>query len=381
MRIAFIILIGVHGIIHVFGFLKAFNITESNAISQSISKSIGLIWLLTSILFVFALVQFVLHSNYWWLSGALSAMFSQLLIFQYWSDTKFGTIANLIILMAAIMAYSHFSFTNKILEERERLFKNSQTIGGKRISKESISELPLTVQKWLINSGLIGQQRISNVYLVQELQLKMNPKQTNWNNGKAEQYFTTQPPAFNWSINTEMNSVLTAVGRDKFVDGKGEMVIKLQSLIKVANAEDDQKINEASIQRFLAEIVWFPSASLSPYIRWETVDDYSAKATIEYKGTKGWGVFHFDENGNFKKYVAMRYKDANDVEPLEWTIIATKNEVRNGIKIPTECQASWTLEDGIWTWLKIKIVDIQYNLKEIPMTNNAYSLSFRSNTK
>ena len=39
--------------------------------------------------------------------------------------------------------------------------------------------------------------KISNVFLTQDLQLKFKPGQEKWNKGKAEQYFTIQPPAFN----------------------------------------------------------------------------------------------------------------------------------------------------------------------------------------
>lgn len=208
------------------------------------------------------------------------------------------------------------------------------------------------------------------MHLVQELQLNLKPEQTSWNNGTAEQYFSVQPPAFNWSINTEMYSILRVVGRDKFVDGKGEMKIKLLSLIPVANANNNKKIHQASLQRYLAEIVWFPTASLCQFVKWENINDYSAKATMEYHGTKGTGVFYFDKNGNFEKFVAMRYKDLNDAEPTEWTVTASKTEERNGIKIPVACEVSWRLENGQWTWLKLKITDIQYNVTEMPVTKN-----------
>jgi hypothetical protein len=84
---------------------------------------------------------------------------------------------------------------------------------------------------------------------------------------------------------------------------------------------------------------------------------------MEFNGTKGSGVFHFDGDGHFKKFVAQRYQDASSIKPTEWTVVATKSEVRNGINIPIECEASWTLEDGKWTWLKLKITDIQYDVK------------------
>jgi hypothetical protein len=87
---------------------------------------------------------------------------------------------------------------------------------------------------------------------------------------------------------------------------------------------------------------------------------------MEYMGTKGSGIFHFNKNGNFEKFVANRYKDANDVAPTEWTVTATKTEEVNGVTIPAECEASWKLEQGEWTWLKLKIQHIEYNIEKIP---------------
>ena len=327
---------------------------------------------MTFIFFIITVFFNLIHSDYWWLIGFLAVIASQVLIFNYWSDAKFGTIANLIILLALILSYSSFNFKSKIVKEREKLFESSQSVSEKVITKETISELPSIIQKWLINNGTISKKPIYNVYLTQELQLKLKPEQTTWNYGMAEQYFTIQPPAFNWNINTEMNSILSIVGRDKFVDGKGEMVIKLLSLIPVANTKNNEKVNQATLQRYLAEIVWFPSASLNEYIKWEPIDDNSARAIMEYKGTEGSGEFYFDNNGNFERFVAMRYQDSNDDKPTKWTVTATKTEERNGIKIPIECEASWEFESGKWTWLKLKITDIQYNVNKMPVANNVY---------
>lgn len=372
MRIALIILIGIHGIIHLFGFLKAFGISEFNAISQPISKTSGFIWLLTFVVFAITMILLIFQSNFWWLSGFLAVIASQILIFNYWSNAKFGTIANLLILISAIIAFSNFSFKNKVDEERKVLFEKSEPDKEKVITQQTISKLPTIVQKWLTNIGVIGNNPISNVHLVQELQLKLKPDQENWNNGKANQYYTIYPPAFNWSITTEINSILSIVGRDKFVNGNGEMTIKLLSLISVADAKNSDKIDQATLQRFLAEIVWFPTASLSDYITWEQIDENSAKATMTFNGTKGSGIFHFDNNGIFKKFTAMRYKDVKDSLPKLWTVSAIKTEERNGLKIPTELKADWKLDNNTWTWLKIKITEIEYNVKKNLVANNAY---------
>ncbi|GJM35339.1 MAG: hypothetical protein DHS20C18_43400 [Saprospiraceae bacterium] len=254
-------------------------------------------------------------------------------------------------------------------DERARMFENSNIINKKMLSEQMTSDLPAIVQKWLSNSGMIDNEAIFNVYLEQDLQMLMKPEQKDWSNAKAKQYFTIDPPAFNWSVSLKMNPVVSVVGRDKFENGQGEMTIKLFSVFSIANAKNDEKVNQATLQRYLAEIAWFPSAALSDYITWEAMEGPSAKATMEFNGTKGSGVFHFDEQGNFKKFVAMRYKDIKDVEPTEWTVTATKTELRNGIKIPVELKADWKLDNADWTWLKLKIVDIKYNIDKLPVAN------------
>ncbi len=366
MRIALLILIVIHGIIHLFGFFKAFGISEFNAITHSISKSYGVVWLLVFFLFGLTVILNLIQSDYWWLSGFLAVILSQLLIINYWSNAKFGTLVNLIILMAVLIGYSSFSFRQKIQEERIHMFANTLTQNREVVTEQALRDLPAIVQKWMRANGILGKEVITNVHLTQEVQLKMKPEQSTWNPGTAKQYFTIHPPAFHWAINTEMNSILSVVGRDQFKEGKGEMLIKLWSLIPVADAKHEEKVNQATLQRFLAEIVWFPTAALSPYLTWERIDDHSARAVMDYKGTKGSGVFHFNKDGGFEKFVAMRFQNSSDSKPTQWTVKATKTEIRNGILIPVECEASWKLENGEWTWLKLKIRDIQYDVKDMP---------------
>lgn len=367
MRIALIIIIGIHGLIHLFGFLKAFGFAEFDQLSQAISKSSGILWLLSFLLFAISILLMLLKSDYWWMATLLAVIVSQVLIFSYWSDAKYGTVANLIILLASIVAYANFSFLQQVKEERTMLFEQSESISQDLITEESISQCPPIIQKWLRSSGMVGRSKISNVYLQQELDLKLKPEQADWTHGSAEQYFSIQPPAFNWSINTNFASIFNVVGRDKFQNGKGEMIIKLLSLIPVADAKNHEKIDQGSLQRYLAEIVWFPSAALSEYIQWESIDSLSARATMEYGGTKGSGTFYFNEDGSFKKFSCMRYQDSKSAEPARWTVIATRSETRNGIMIPLECEVNWEIDKEDWCWLKLKITDIEYNLDSIPI--------------
>jgi len=367
MRIALLILMSLHGIIHLFGFLKAFKISEFSGISQPVSTTSGLFWLATFLLFLGTAVLYSFRVDIWWALGIVAIPISQILIFGFWSDAKYGTIINLVILAVGLLAYLNNDFNSLIRQERSEMFQKSSRGEERTLTREDIKDLPVAVQKWLDYSGVIGRPAISNVFLTQELQLKFKPEQEEWSSGDAEQYFTMQPPAFNWSIHTQMNPLISVSGRDRFENGRAEMLIKVFSLVPVVDVKDDKKVDQSALQRYLAEMVWFPSASLSTYLEWEEIDGHSAKATLDYNGTRGSGVFYFDETGQFKKFVAMRFQDPNDQDPIEWTVIANKTEERNGIRIPTECEATWNLESGQWTWLKLKIKHIEYDIERMPL--------------
>lgn len=364
MRIALLVLILTHGLIHLMGFLKGYGLADFEALSKSISKGWAILWMIAFLLMLLTAILYFAKSNYWYFLALVGVLVSQFLILNYWTDAKFGTLLNLLILASAYLAYSANSFQQKVDEETSQLLEKSSSLHSTELSEEMISGMPPVVQKWLQGSGVIGQAPIQNVYLEQEAQMLMKPDQTEWSQAKAEQSFTVDPPGFIWSVSMKMNPVIPVMGRDRFVNGKGEMLIKLFSVFPVVNAKNSEKIDQATLQRYLAEIVWFPSAALSPYISWETIDEHSARATMDYMGTVGSGTFHFDENGTFEKFVAARYKDATDENPSKWTVTATKTEVWNGIKIPVEAQAEWELENKNWTWLKLKITHIEYDVEK-----------------
>lgn len=358
MRIALIIIIILHALIHLFGFLKAFRFAEFEQLTQPISKTQGLLWLVAFMLFALAAAFATFQSDSWWVPSILALVVSQILIFMFWKDAKFGTVANLFILLATILAFAGFQFDKMVENERSAILESLSIQSDHKIANQDLAHLPNPVQKWLSRSGMLGKRVISKVSLTQDLQLKLKPEQEAWYSGVATQVFTVDPPAFLWSTDIEMNAMLNVVGRDKFENGKGEMLIKLNALIPIVNAKDDPKIDEASLQRYLAEIVWFPSAALSKYITWERVDERSALATLEFEGTKGSGVFYFTEEGDFETFTAQRYKDT---ERLEWTVTANQIEEHHGIRVPVDCEASWKLESGQWTWLRLKVEAIDYD--------------------
>ncbi|AFH47838.1 Hypothetical protein IALB_0126 [Ignavibacterium album JCM 16511] len=362
MKWIFFFIVLVHALIHILGFLKAFQLAEINQLTQNISKPMGIFWLIALILFLAAAIQFISNYDLWWLTGLAAVILSQVLIILFWQDAKFGTIPNIIILFVAIITFAGWSFNLDVKNEVTELLSKSSVDKKEILNEDKISHLPPVIQKWLKNSGVVGREMINTVYLKQRGQIRMKPEQESWYNSQAEQWFTVDNPAFIWKVKVDMMPLVFFIGRDKFSDGKGSMLIKILSLINIVNSSDNEKINQGTLQRFLGEIVWFPTAAVSPYIKWEQVDSVTARATMTYKGTTGSALFYFNDNGDFVKFSAMRFMGTeNDSQLKEWTITLNEYKIYDGIKIPVKGEATWKLDDGDFTWYKLEIYDVKYN--------------------
>lgn len=366
MRVAFLILVLLHALIQLLGFVKGFGLKEVKELTLPITKPLGLWWLLAAMLLAtYAVLQYA-NYRFAWLFGLLAVIISQVLIVLFWKDAKFGTIPNLIIFIVSIMAYGQFSFQKMTHAETQQLLSQVQPSAQKPISEKNIEKLPGPVQKWLRVSGVLNKPAINVAKITQEAQMKMKPEQQRWMAASAIQYSTTQEPAFIWTVDAKMNTFLFFCGRDKFTNGKGEMLIKLNALFNMVN-QQGEKLDEGSLQRFLGEMVWLPSLALSSHITWESINDTVAKATLTYKGTNGSGYFYFNADGDFTKFSTMRFMGNKERSKRhEWVLLVDGYGVFEGIKIPTDMTATWKLENGDWTWLKLKVTDVKYNGNALP---------------
>ncbi|WP_102348867.1 DUF6920 family protein [Bacillus sp. Marseille-P3661] len=354
--------IGVHGLIHLMGFVHAYHIFEVESFRQTITKPVGFLWMFTSLIFFAVVYLIATNKGRWWIPAFIAILISQILIFLSWQDAKFGTLLNLMILAPIIIEMATLNFsknTNKEIElVRFRPFKNENTI----VSEQMIGSLPLIVQKWLNNIGMVGNKSIQHVYLKQRGLIKLKPEQKNWYNAVAQQYVSLDRPAFLWKVNMPIRPYLSVFGRDLFINGKAEIKVKLAALVTAAKKENNDKINESSLQRFLLEMPWYPSLAAHPNVTWKIKDELSATATLSYQGITGSATFYFDKSGDLLKCSALRYKDCEkDAQRLECIGEVKATAVINEIKIPTEIDISWMLGEEKFTWYKLKIEEVVFS--------------------
>ncbi len=106
MKIAFSLLLIFHGLTHLLGFVNAFHLIDVPRIPDRIPKFEGTLWLLATLMFLLTLILFLIDSPRWWIPGAPSIVLSQTLIIMNWTESKWGTLVNLVILIVLIISFS-----------------------------------------------------------------------------------------------------------------------------------------------------------------------------------------------------------------------------------------------------------------------------------
>jgi hypothetical protein len=228
------------------------------------------------------------------------------------------------------------------------------------VAERELAALPPPVRNWLAASGVVGRERTRAVRLEQRGALRTGADQP-WMPARAEQHFTVDAPGFVWGVEVTMKGLPYVVGRDSYIDGRGHMLIAIAGLVPVVNASGD-KIDQGTLLRFLGELVWFPSAALAPYIRWEPIDATSAKATMTYGGVSAAAVFTFDEAGRMLRLEANRYKDSGPDARLErWQVAASAWRRMAGVLMPVEGNVSWKLSTGDLEVYRWEITKVEHN--------------------
>ncbi|WP_059173542.1 DUF6544 family protein [Bacillus sp. FJAT-27445] len=277
-----------------------------------------------------------------------------------WKLVALAVIVIILLVVIVLPRIAKVFFIKQSEASANSLFKDYDVQSSTPIDKNDIKGLPSPVQNWLISSNAIGKERIKAVRLKQEGQMRTK-KDGPWLPVKAEQYYTVDEPGFVWIADVKMAPLVHLSGIDTFKSGKGSMKIKLFSLIPVVNA-NAAEIDSGTLMRYLAEIPWFPSAALDPYVKWEGIDKNSAKATMEYKGVTVSGIFTFTENGNIESFKGKRYREMNGKFELnDWGGRYTGTKEFDGWRIPEKATVIWFEEDGEFNWYEARLSEIEYN--------------------
>ncbi|MCA9626648.1 MAG: hypothetical protein KC766_03230 [Myxococcales bacterium] len=243
--------------------------------------------------------------------------------------------------------------------EIQELFAATMPLGAP-IESSEVERLAPAVRRWLERSGVVGRPRPTSVRLLQDGQLRTSRNGPAMS-ARADQYVRIPDPAFIWRVDTRLFRLLSFTGRDRYSSGHGNMRIQLASLMDVVNA-DDEKIASGALLRFLAEMVWYPSAALEPYVDWQAVGETHATARLRHAGLEVEASFEVDADGRVVGVSAERFLGGGEGAKLEpWSVRCTAWGRFAGVEVPTEGTVAWDLEAGSFVYYRWRVTDVEYD--------------------
>jgi hypothetical protein len=245
-----------------------------------------------------------------------------------------------------------------------KLFQPIQPAKVKRVSLKDFDQLPPPVATYFRLALREGQPVIRSARLTQVGGFRLREADGGWSPFTATQYFAAQPPGFVWDATIRMAPFLNVRVRDSYLAGQGSMQGKILALLPVLDARSRPELNEATLQRYLAEAVWLPTALLpGGGVTWSGIDNRTALATLTDSGTSASLEFQFNALGEITAVsTSGRYREVNgQYELTPWTGRFRRYEERGGICIPVEAEVAWQLPGGMFTYWQGRIIDVAYD--------------------
>ena len=177
LRYFFSFIILLHGLIHLIGFAKAFNCGDITQFTNQISKPAGLLWLITATLFIAAFILFLVNKESWPVVALVAVLLSQILIVTVWQNAKYGTTANVLILVIAVVSWGSIDFERSFRNDVNAHFVKSNEQND-LLTEADVRLLPLPVQKYLRYTGVMGKPKLTTMRIVFEG--RMRDKGKDW---------------------------------------------------------------------------------------------------------------------------------------------------------------------------------------------------------
>jgi hypothetical protein len=228
------------------------------------------------------------------------------------------------------------------------------------VTADMLTRLPEPAQRYLNYTGVVGKPWIDTVRIKYAGIFRLAADKP-WMPIKADQVYTTNPPAFRWRARFKMFGLWMVTGDDTYQNGHGHMFGKIAGLFNIFDARGPE-IDQGTMMRYLNEMTWFPIALLSDYVTWQAVDDQSFDVTFTDHGQSVTARFFIAPDGRLINFSTMRYRENKGTYTFDrWETPMTEWGVLGGLNLPTRGQAVWKLPGGDLPYVDIKITEVVYN--------------------
>jgi uncharacterized protein DUF6920 len=227
--------------------------------------------------------------------------------------------------------------------------------------------LPAPVQRYFRTALKEGAPIVAGVVVEHSGTFNMSETGESWKPFVSRQRVVTRRPGFVWDGRIAMLPGLTAHVHDAYVNGEGILHASIAGLFTVADLRGTMDVAQGELMRFFAEAAWYPTALLpSRGVRWQAVDDRSARASLTDGALSLTLLFRFGEDGLLQsaRAEARARSVGKSVVMTPWEGRYSNYQDRDGMRVPLTSEAAWLTPDGRKPYWRGTITSLRYELSE-----------------
>lgn len=267
---------------------------------------------------------------------------------------------------------SRYLFNRRTRDEASSLLETVARRPTEPISEAQLEELPAPVARYLTYAGVVGRAPLRTARVRQTGMLRQTRGQ-DWTRFDATEYYAAAPPGYVWSAELDAYALLPMDVRDYYIRGRGATEGRVAGLFTVNEGRGDA-IDQSAAIRMLNQLVFFPTAFLEPYVRWEPVDDVSARVFMKHWDGEISALCYFARDGRMVDFVAERCRVTDEGASLtDWRTPFREWREVDGFRIPTSISAIWILEDGEFEYVRTDVEDVEYGVRADALTGPSTS--------
>lgn len=364
-RYGFGLFLALHGVIHLLGFLKSFQLMALPDLTVHINRPAGALWLLCSLVFIAA-------GALWAFDGAHAAVLalgavavSTVLILASYRDSKVGLIGNALVLVPLlVVAIRDLGGSGFRAIYRAQVAKGVEsTVALPALTEAELAPLPAAVRTYLRRTGALDSPRARNFRARFAGEMRPSP-QSGWMSITAEQHTFAAPAerlfylrASRFGVPFEALHLYSPAG--------ATMQVRVASLFDMVDARGPTMNQSETVTYFNDLCLFAPSMLVGADIQWEELDARTVRATFHNAGQTVHATLSFDEAGDLTGFVSEdRYlsEDGKTYVLFPWSTPVLAFRDFDGVRLPERAEAIWKQPEGDFVYARFRLTEIEYNV-------------------
>lgn len=363
MRFAFAFVLAAQGLIHLMGFAKAFGHATLPQLAVPISRPVGALWLLAALLMLAAAVALWVAPRVFWVLGATALVVSQGVIIASWSDARFGTVANLVLLAAVAygaFAWGPFGLRADYTQRAALALEGTAAQPPSVITEGDLAPLPVPVQRYLRFAGVVGQPRVQSFHVRMHGRIRA-AADAPWMPFTAEQQSFVHPPRRYFYMQAT-RSGLPLDGLHAYAEGGASMRIKLLSMFPIVNLKGPALTRTETVTVLNDMAIMAPATLIDPAIRWRQIDERHVEATFAHGPHEVRAVLVFDVAGPLSNFWSddrpALAADGVTLQPQRWSTPVGAYRPQGAFRLASRGEARYAAPGGEYAYVEFDDIEV-----------------------